>query len=59
MLRIIFVTTISFWSGKNKMKRILIVGAGGAPSEGCINSLLKSDNNFEVIGKTAIFVRMF
>ena len=41
------------------MKRILIVGAGGAPSAGCINSLLKSDNNFEVIGKTAIFVRMF
>lgn len=41
------------------MKRILIVGVGGAPSEGGINSLLKSGNNFEVSGKTAIFVRMF
>jgi len=32
------------------MKKILIAGAGGAPSEGVINSLLKSDKNEEVIG---------
>lgn len=32
------------------MKKILVAGAGGAPSEGVINSLLKSGNNFEVIG---------
>jgi carbamoyl-phosphate synthase large subunit len=32
------------------MKKILIAGAGGAPSEGVINSLLKSSKNEEVIG---------
>lgn len=32
------------------MKKILIAGAGGAPSEGVINSLLLSDKNEEIIG---------
>ena len=32
------------------MAKILIAGAGGAPSEGVINSLLQSKENFEVIG---------
>lgn len=32
------------------MKKILIAGAGGAPSEGVINSLIESKENFEVIG---------
>ncbi len=32
------------------MAKILIAGAGGAPSEGVINSLLESKENFEVIG---------
>lgn len=32
------------------MKKILIAGCGGAPSEGVINSLLQSDKNDEVIG---------
>lgn len=32
------------------MKKILIAGAGGAPSEGVINSLLKSDKNEMVMG---------
>lgn len=31
------------------MKKILIAGAGGAPSEGIIYSLLKSPENEEVI----------
>lgn len=30
--------------------KVLIAGAGGAPSEGVINSLLESNENFEVIG---------
>jgi hypothetical protein len=32
------------------MKKILIAGAGGAPSEGVINSLLKDDKAEEIIG---------
>lgn len=32
------------------MKKILIAGAGGAPSEGVINSLLKSKKNENIIG---------
>ena len=32
------------------MKKILIAGAGGAPSEGVINSLLKSKKGEEIIG---------
>lgn len=32
------------------MAKILIAGAGGAPSEGVINSLIESKENFEVIG---------
>lgn len=32
------------------MKKIVIAGAGGAPSEGVINSLLKSEYNEEIIG---------
>ena len=32
------------------MKKVLIAGAGGAPSEGVINSLLKSKKNDEIIG---------
>jgi hypothetical protein len=32
------------------MKKILIAGAGGAPSEGVINSLLKSDDKEIIIG---------
>jgi hypothetical protein len=32
------------------MKKILIAGAGGAPSEGVINSLLKSKKNESIIG---------
>lgn len=36
------------------MKKILIAGAGGAPSEGVIESLLKSDQHEEVIGMGAV-----
>lgn len=36
------------------MSKILVGGAGGAPSEGVIRSLLKSGNNHEVIGMGAI-----
>lgn len=32
------------------MKKILIAGCGGAPSEGVVNSLLKSRKNEEIIG---------
>lgn len=32
------------------MAKILVAGAGGAPSEGVINSLIESKENFEVIG---------
>jgi carbamoyl-phosphate synthase large subunit len=32
------------------MKKVLIAGAGGAPSEGVINSLLKCDKGDEVLG---------
>ena len=32
------------------MKKILIAGAGGAPSEGVIKSLLKSKKSEEIIG---------
>lgn len=32
------------------MKKILIAGAGGAPSEGVINSLLRSEKNETIIG---------
>lgn len=35
------------------MKKILIGGAGGAPSEGVINSLLRSDKGEEVIGMSS------
>ena len=36
--------------GLYRMKKILIAGAGGAPSEGVINSLLRSKKNEIVIG---------
>ena len=32
------------------MKKILIAGAGGAPAEGVINSLLKSNTEEKIIG---------
>jgi hypothetical protein len=32
------------------MKKILVTGAGGAPAEGVINSLLKAKEPFEIIG---------
>ncbi|MFN6013117.1 MAG: hypothetical protein ACK47F_00310 [Flavobacteriales bacterium] len=32
------------------MKKILIAGAGGAPSEGVINSLIKSRKNERIVG---------
>ena len=32
------------------MKKILIAGCGGAPSEGVVNSLLSLDSRYEVIG---------
>ncbi len=32
------------------MKKVLIAGCGGAPSEGVVNSLLKCDKNDEIIG---------
>ena len=32
------------------MKKILIAGCGGAPSEGVVNSLLSFDSRYEVIG---------
>ncbi len=35
------------------MKKILIAGAGGAPSEGVINSLLRSDYNEKILGMGA------
>ena len=34
----------------NKIKKILIAGCGGAPSEGVVNSLLQCEKNDEVIG---------
>ena len=36
------------------MKKILIAGAGGAPSEGVINSLLLSPDKEEIIGMGAV-----
>lgn len=38
----------------NERKKILIAGAGGAPSEGVINSLLRSPEKEEVIGMGAV-----
>jgi hypothetical protein len=35
---------------KSDMKKILIAGAGGAPSEGVINSLLKSEKGETILG---------
>ena len=41
------------------MKKILIAGSGGAPSEGVINSLLKSARSEEIIGMGSIAADLF